>query len=395
MKAGIFFDNTVQIRMICADIPYAFRRFMADNIAIYEVVSESDLSVVFSVNHRDISKVIKIMHILGADFEVLHQWGIGWVLYQLRCRSLLIACLIVFVIFTVWIPSRIFFIRVQGNQRVSEQSIIQCAESIGLKFGCKRSEIRSETMKNYLIETIPEIDWIGITSSGCVATIEVRENTENSKDTESNAGSMVALCDGIVKSVTVMKGNALCKPGQVVQKGEVLISGYEDCGLIIKHNGAKGEIIADTFRFVQMKTPRNLLKKQKCIEVKRMISIRMGKKFINFVKDSGISPAGCDKMYSEKYLTLPGGFELPIGVIQERYSYCETDHVSLPEDSYSWLTDSAKYYLNTQMMAGEILRENNRTDCIDHTIIFRGEYFCTEQIGKYKFEEIPDYGKDS
>ncbi len=395
MKTGYLFRDKVQIRMICADIPNTFRRLTSADISVFDINMESDISTVFTIKNKDISQTKKLLLKSGAEFEVLNQWGIGWLLYQVRCRMLLILGVVALTCLTVWIPTRIFFVNVQGNQRLPERLIVQTAENLGLKFGCSRSNIRSEAVKNLMIESIPELDWVGITTAGCVATVEVRENIDITNDITSDAGSIVADCDGIVKNITVIKGKAICQPGQVVQKGQVLISGYEDCGLVIQYTGAKGEIIADTFHSIQMKTPRLLLKRQECDQIKRTVSVRIGKKLINFVKDSGISPTGCVKMYLEKCLTLPGGFILPVALIQECYYSGITESVSLPEDTCSWLENSAKYYLNTQMTAGEVLRQNYRYDYINDVIVFRGEYFCTEQIGKYKFEEIPNYGKNS
>ena len=42
--------------------------------------------------------------------------------------------------------------------------------------------------------------------------------------------------------------SALCAPGQAVSKGQVLISGYTDCGLCVLSQRAQGEVMAYTGR---------------------------------------------------------------------------------------------------------------------------------------------------
>ena len=120
----------------------------------------------------------------------------------------------------------------------------------------------------------------------------------------------------------------------------------------------------------------------------------IGKKLINFVKDSGISPSGCGRMYVESYATLPGGFRLPIAVVLERISYYENEVVTDPIADHSWLQAAGEEIVRDSMVAGEILSTNTSVQQSENVVVLCGAYRCREMIGSIQNEEtFTDYGK--
>ena len=390
---GNKFVDTLCIRVISADIPSALQALTKANINISSAVWESDLSITLFLKRREFLTAKMILENRGDKCEQLTRWGITRVIYQLRQRIFLILAVCFLFALTLWIPTRIFFIQVQGNHYISEGVILQVAGKLGIEFGCNRAEIRSENTKNLMLEEIPELEWVGITTNGCVATINVQETIHSRKDNLLQ-GSVIANLDGIVTSVTTTKGKALCKPGDVVKLGQVLISGYEDCGLKIRYTGADGEVIAKTYRTIDVKTPLVATGRKHFIQEENKYALKIGKKLIKFSKDSGISPPGCVKMYAESYLSLPGGFQLPISFIHEQILYYGTDILELPGESFDWLENLSDSYLREQMISGTILDKKTELYYTGDYVVLHGTYYCTEQIGKYKREEFPNYGKN-
>jgi hypothetical protein len=111
------------------------------------------------------------------------------------------------------------------------------------------------------------------------------------------------------------------------------------------------------------------------------ISVLIGKKRINLLKGSGISGTSCDKIYSEYYLTLPGGFRLPIALVTQTIYSCELEEAVL--DQTETLIGFAERYLQSQMTAGQILHRQETLDGCQLT----GSYECLEMIGQVHCEE--------
>lgn len=383
-------QGMMRVRITSADIPGALRMLTEHSIILQDIESESDLCVLLTLSRKDFKKGRTLLEKHGDRFEPQRKYGLYWTLFSAKRRWLLLTGCLLLLFLTLYLPSKIYFFEVKGNHTIPDKWILEKAELSGLTFGCKRSAIKSEQIKNNILERVPELDWVGITTAGCVATIEVREKPieEKIQNPSMYVSHIIANCDGVVDSVTVTKGTLLCKPGQAIEKGQILISGYEDCGLVIKATGAEGEIYGKTIRTINLFTPANgALKGEKNTSVKKY-SLQIGKKLINFSKDSGISPSGCVKMYLRKYLTLPGGFQLPVSIICQELITCDVYDAEPFELDTQWLEHTAQQYVLNQMIAGEILLQQTAVQQNGDFYILKGAYACREQIGKTKFEEF-------
>lgn len=380
----------IRVKITSADIPGALRQLAEHNIILQDIESENDLSVSLTVSQRDFQRVKALLEKRGDRCQAEYRSGLYWTLLKLKSRWLFVMGCIIIIMLSIFIPSRIYFFEVKGNHSIPQRWILEQAELSGLSFGCNRAQIKSEQLKNSILQSIPELDWVGITTAGCVATIEVREKPleEKRENNIFSVSHIVAACDGVVDSITATNGVSLCKPGQAVQKGQILISGYENCGLIVKASRAEGEVYAKTIRTISLYSPANRLQRGEIQRVEKKYSVQIGKNIINFSKDSGISPAGCVKMYSRKYVTLPGGFQLPIALICQKTVYCESYLTEASEEDFAWLEKDAEQYILSHMNAGEILLRQTALQYSQDFCVLNGVYACREQIGKTKIEEI-------
>lgn len=398
MVTGKIFDGFTEIEIISADIPGTLAALNNMGVRLYDVCQVDALTVRITVHHNQYSIIQEVAVHRGTTLTVKKQKGFYWNLKKYSHRKLLIFGLLLVVAFACWMPSRVLFVEVEGNTSIPDKKILEQAELCGISFGSARRDVRSEKMKNELLAAIPELQWAGINTMGCTAVISVKERTQTETDgSQTGVSSIVAVRDGIVESCTSTKGNLLCKAGQAVKTGEVLISGYTDCGISIKATQAEGEVFAQTSHEISVIMPLNYEQKGDLVHTEKKYSLLIGKKRINFYKDSGISDAVCDKMYSEYYLTLPGGFQLPfaVGVLQLNTYDPTTTSVSA-DDAQAVAGDFAERYLLSQMISGRILSRLASARQQDELYVLRGHYICSEMIGRVQTEEILDnHGKDN
>lgn len=395
---GIFsnISGKVRLHMTSADISGSLSALNRAGIILHHIIYDSDVCCSFIVSAADVSKVRNILTKRGDACKLVQTAGLQILLNQIKKRIVILLGLVLLIALTIWIPRRIFFVEINGNHQISNQSILASAQSHGIRFGCVRSELRSENLKNEIIKDIPQLEWVGLTTRGCVAIITVSEKKPGViiKETESLVSNVIARRDGIINDVTATKGKILCKPGQAVYEGQILISGYEDFGLVLKGSNAEGEVLAKTFYEIQGIAPRIYQRRAEKYEINTLWSLQIGKKFINFSKDSGISPASCVKMYSKRYVSLPGGFQLPICLIrQDIIRYHMEKEIQFDN---LWMSSAMNSYLNSQMHAGEVISAREATERLDHIFYINSRYSCMEQIGVRKIEEsLIDYGKNS
>ena len=378
---------------ICAevttpDLSQLLRHLNNAGVELFDVVYTSVLTVEITFRSRQFKKVKRVLK-KDDHIKIKKMWGMAWAFGDLVARSVFLLCFIFILSLTVYMPGRVFFFNVEGNITLPSNLILEKAADCGMRFGAIRRTVRSEKMKNALLSAIPELEWAGINTKGCVATISVKEKESlyENDSAPNNVSSIIALRDGVVLSCSVSKGNLLCKPGQAVKAGQTLVSAYSDCGIKILATQAEGEIIAQTYRSLRMVTPINSDIREVCTGQETKYSLLVGKKLINFYKDSGICDTTCAKIYKQNYITLPGGFSLPVALITETWQYYETEAVTCEAEEFSWTSYAADTYLLKQMVAGKIQSKETSFQLVDDVCLFEGRYICVEMIGQVKNEE--------
>ena len=374
-----FWDSVggcVKCRLVSASLENAVNR-ITQRCDIEKLYILNDLTATFWVHRSD----LHIVQNVNEHVEVIKYSGIYWPVLRLFKRPVIVAGMLLLIFLVFYLPSRVLFISVHGNQDVSDIMILDTAENCGVLFGASREHVRSEKVKNMLLQAIPQLQWACINTKGCVAEIFVQERSGDNLNYSSVGTDIVAGSDGIITGLTVYSGTPLCKVGQIVRKGQLLVSGYSDLGLLIKTGSASAEIMAETTRSVEAVTLSRYTQLGECTGVRTRYSLLIGKNLINFYKDSGISPPGCGRINKIYKLTLPGGYTLPISVIKEQtYDYDGDTYNEGETAPFAWLRDSANSYVCGQMVAGTIIRETAALENDGELCQFRAYYRCNEMI---------------
>lgn len=365
-------------------------RIIKAKIPVSRVVQKNDLTYQILIRRKDYKDLSDMLRRYGDKPEIVGKRGLYWPMQAFLHRPILLGVFLFLLLASCYLPTRIFFVTVDGNTTIPDRFILSAAEECGIRFAASRKRVRSEKVKNALLSAVPQLQWAGVNTSGCTAVISVRERVEEEPPSEtSHVSNLVADRDGYILSATITSGTAHVLPGQTVTKGQLLISGYTDCGICIRAARAEGEIMAQTNRKITSVTPAQYQIPSLDKEIQHKISLRIGKKRINLWKDSRISHAGCGRMYEEYYVSLPGGFQLPIVICIDRYVPYQLQEAVLPEaDAQKQLQEFSDQYLIQRMVAGQILRKRQKLTCSAGLYCLDSSYTCTELIGREHREQI-------
>ena len=383
------FGGTVTVELTTADPERFFGDLTEQGVVLKEFRQTGIVTYVFSLSRADYIKAAALCEKRGEQQRIRNRHGLYWHIRKQLKRPVFYGSLLLLAL-VLWLPTRVLFFSVSGNESVTEKQILEAAEKCGVEFGASRKAVRSERVKNAMLERLPQLQWVGVNTSGCSAVISVREKQLPEEETMKHYPSgIVAGRDGYVLSCTARKGNLLVRPGMTVQKGHTLISGYSDCGLCIRAERAEGEILAQTNRHIICVMPRFRVRKEAAGRAKRKISLLLRKKRIFLWKDSGIWEGSCGRMYEEYYITLPGGFPLPVAVYVETLTFCDT----LPrcvgeEDGKALLQGFSLSAVKADMVAGKILDTMQRFSSSPGLYRMEGSCDCVEMIGLRRQEQI-------
>ena len=397
MNRSQHFNGQIVLEIICANHITLLNALNNEKINLQNVTYCDDLTFLLTISHNDYESAMSIVDKLGASAKIIKKQGIYWNIIKILKRPVLLIFICTMLLLAFYLPSRVLFISIEGNVAIPTHRILEAAEECGIRFGASRRLVRSETMKNALLQKIPQLQWAGINTSGCTAVISVKEKTTQKiiNDTKGQVSSIVAARDGVIQTITVIQGNPLCTAGQAVKAGQTLVSGYLNLGIVTKTTQAKAEINALTFRELEAVTLKPESVRGNLIKKKTYYSLRIGKKLLNFTKDSGILDTTCAKIYSENYLLLPGGFSLPIAIVKQTQLYYDTlPDTATASDTEHWLTEFAKKHLQQSMVAGQIISAKTEFEDVNDAKYFYGEYACLEMIGQVKFENTLKDGEN-
>lgn len=385
--------GTVRLELTSANVAGTLQSINEMGISISDVQTSGDLTASFTVSRRSLRSIEKLASRKGERLTVLGRSGFFWALWGLRRRPVLLCGMALLLMLALLAPSRVLFVEVEGNDQIPARLICEAAQEAGIRFGASRREVRSEKMKNALLAAVPQLQWAGVNTYGCTAVISVRERAAETQTPEKYAVSnIVAADDGVVTSCTATSGTLLCAVGQAVQKGQVLISGYVDCGQTITATRAQGEIFAQTRHDLTVITPSESVVRGRLRAESTNFSLLIGKKRINFYKGSGISDATCVKMYSQYHLTLPGGYRLPVTLVKETVLSYDTNVQPRSEaEAQQLLSAFAKDYLRQTMVALTVLDAKETFSMEGGCCRLRGQYACVEMIGREQGEQIGDF----
>lgn len=398
MRRKLKWKRSVRLRITAADPSALLSKAANAGIPLYGVDAVDPLTVIATMDYCKLDQFRRLVEAAGGKAEVLLHFGLHWRYRRLLSRPVLMLGLAAFFFTALYLPGRILSVQISGNTTLPDRLLLEQTQACGLRFGVKGRTLRSEYIKNQLLSQNENLQWVGIDIKGCVATVRVRERTTPSSEERQGAvASIVAVRAGVISQLTAVNGVPLCAVGEQVQKDQTLISGYTDCGLKVQAGVAEGEVFAYTMRQASYLLPYPVAEKGEIIDIHDCLQLRIGKKLINFCNHSGIPCASCDKMYLEKYWTLPGGFRLPVSFVLVRSSFrkiaaVDTAALQVEEQLLNFSTE----YLLSQMVAGKILHTDHFFVQNPGGVQLCATYACEEMIGQVRFEETGlQYAEDN
>ena len=387
-----FYDwlgGVVLVEVVSADVSAFLMAAAGRGLELRDVDMIDPLTVRFSIQRSQTKSLSALIDQRGEKMTILRHRGAWYRLTALKRRPVLVLGLGFLTALALFLPTRVLLVEVEGNTTIPSNQIIETAARCGVSFGASRRAVRSEKVKNELLEAMPELSWAGVNTYGSRAVISVRQRAISQEEAEPPAVSHIAAVrDGFILTCQAERGTAQCIPGQAVMEGQLLISGYIDCGICTTATRAVGEVFAVTNRSLQAVTPAKCLKKAADGVDKVTYSLIIGKNRFNLYKSSGISPSTCGRMVTEYILTLPGGFSLPVKLQKQTIFVREITEAEVTEEAASKvLAAFAAEYLSDQMIAGTVTAalETIRVDCGRWALT--GNYACTEMIGREQAEQ--------
>ena len=307
--------GTVTLRITGACPEEFLMRLVRCDVRFRDYRKEDELTATLVIPAEKISAARAAAKKTMCQIEVA---GVSGLIPGIRAMGLRILMPIWLVLLTLgvfWLQGHMLFFEIAGNTTLPDRVILEALEQCGVGFFTPEDQVDLNLLKNQMISRLPQLSFLTVNHRGCIAQVVVREREEKPILAESAApANILASKDGLITSVTATGGAAMIRPGDFVTKGQLMISGVTNLDKTLMVSRAEGEVYARTWNPLDAVIADELTYKQRTGRETRVFAVTFGKKKINFYKTSGISYGNYDKMTTEKPLTLPGGYTLPVSL---------------------------------------------------------------------------------
>lgn len=356
-----------------------------NHISLSGVRRLSYTQLCFNIGSADYNRLKKLLPEGRYKLNIGSSRGLSLMLYAFRARYCLIAGIIISIVLAFFASSRIWFVKVRGCEKVSEENVLQLLESYGLKSGASVSGEELDEMEKRLMQDISDISWVGISRRGVNIYAYIKESSELPESTPiDKPADVIALKDGVVEKVTVLQGRAVVTQGQTVRAGDVLISGeliYQD--LPYQYIYALGDVQARIWYSGERKIS---LVQSETVRTGNTAVVRTMRIFGQDIPLDGENPFASYEVESREQDVMNLG--IPVTIITQTYYETEEREYSITqEDALELGKSDLEQELSAQIpQDAEILRTQSSVKAAvgENAVIVSMFIETLEQIGQTK-----------
>ena len=267
------------------------------------------------IKERDFTKIRDLLS-GRINYEVSEQRGAFAFWIKRRYKALTVFSVVFSLILTLFLSELVWDIRVEGNEEITDASIIYSLSECGFSIGDVWRLVDLSAVENRLLKECDDLAWVNVNRRGTVAYVKVIEKEGEDKEETPVPfySNVVATTDCVIEEITVKSGVAVVKVGDAVKKGDVLIMGIlpeEFGGGFCRAEGQiKGRVSDEVSLFVAREYEKSLLSGKKLYSC----ALNIFKISINIFKLYGNLTDECDIIENEISYSLLNKHKLPLSV---------------------------------------------------------------------------------
>lgn len=388
IKLADYMKGYVSIK-ISGLFPERFINLCAKNkIPLNNIKRKTKNEITADLSVSNFKKLRKITKTTGCKVHITQKYGLRFFMHRFKKRKAFVLGIAAFFIILWSLTKFVWIIDITGNENVEDNSILEYAKKGGLKTGMLTALVDSQKIKSYIMTNMEELSYVSVTKYGTTVYIDVREREEKREHFDKYTFSnIVADQSGVVESVLVQSGTAAVKKGDVVYKGQLLVSGATDNKYLgIKYSNSDAVIKARVWHEKTVNIPYYTEEKVPTGNTKAKRKLKILNFSLNLFTKNKILFEKYDILSYTNYISLGKGKVLPIGVETTRYEEYKTKRtkLSLEQTKDLLLKELDKQYKDSEIISRTFEIKDNKLTVT---------YECIEDIGRE--EEIDDNGKTS
>ena len=174
----------------------------------------------------DVDELKEISRKSGCRTEVIKYRGIPFLVKKYKKRRAFIFGCVFFIFYICSMSLFVWRVKVEGNYRVAGEDIKNFCASQGLRAGVLKNDVDLNKISNDIIAQFGDIAWASVNIDGSEAIISISETIPETEIIDnSEPCDIISQYDGIIESIMVAEGTPTVSAGDIVKKGDMLVSG--------------------------------------------------------------------------------------------------------------------------------------------------------------------------
>lgn len=138
----------------------------------------------------------------------------------------LVLGVILFTAFAFILNGTVLKIEVEGSAKRFERETLNIVENLGVKKYSRFSDIDFSQIENEVLSKNSRVSFVTAYKRGNVLVINAELASSQNDMLSKNEGDVVSNVNGVVEEISVLRGTALVKEGDIVKAGDLLVGAY-------------------------------------------------------------------------------------------------------------------------------------------------------------------------
>lgn len=355
---------------------------LKENIFLWGIVRKKSSLITAKIGMYDYERAKEIARNCQTIVEIKKKIGLRFIIEKYKNRkaffiTVIIACIAIFTL-----SKFIWKVEINSDADINKNEIREELQKEGVKIGALKSKIDSEKIVNDIRLEREDIAWIGIKIEGSKVLVNIVMATKKPEIVnEEEYTNIVAKKDGEIQKIVAKNGTAMCKKGDKVKKGDVLIAGYMQGAYTDRYYvNSMGEVKAKINYTEKSKISKKENKKEETGKRNRKFAIKINNFKINFFKKLS-NFKNYDTIYASKKIKIFPNSNFEIEFIKYTLNEISVEQIEHSKEEAKLLgEEEAKKKLN-EKISGDIVNEKTTIEEYSTYYMVTVEYEVVEDIG--------------
>lgn len=197
-----------------------------NKINIYDVKRINNTKMEFKVDRKDFKEFKEIYRNSKYDVKVKQKMGLPFLAKRIYKYKGMWICAIISLVILMSTSLFVTDIYIQAPEGIDKVEVRKELAKAGVKPGVYKKGIDRKEVRDYVMSKFNDIAYVSINVKGTNIFVTVTKKDESlEQKKETDYCNVIASKNGIIEKVIPRSGNQMVNPGDIVKKGDVLVSG--------------------------------------------------------------------------------------------------------------------------------------------------------------------------